>query len=133
MSKTAKITQAQAKGLANAVQQYAQAHEWDFEYWFMHSAYMNTYEHNYESFEDAVEDKYRFFAKRDHKRDQEGYIANRVEDAKKDYEEHRQGIVITHTSSNTIRALEKKGIIEIISDGGLVAGWMYDKIRLLYI
>lgn len=131
MSKTAKISDAQAKVLADAIREYAQAHEYDFEYWFMHSEYMGG--GSYASFEDAVEGHYRFFAKRDHKRDQEGYIKQSVEKAKATYEKQRSGIVTVHTSSNTIRALERKGLIEIIRDGGLTGTWMHDTIRLLYV
>lgn len=128
MSKQTKITEAQAKVLADAIRHYAQA-QFDFEYWFMHSDWMNGYEHNYESFEAAVEDHYRFFAKRDHRDDQEGYIRSELAKARRRYEEFRSGVITVHTSSNVIRALEKKGLIEIIKDGG----WMLDKIRLLYI
>lgn len=123
-----KLTKAQAKVLAEAISRYEMAQN-DFEYWFMHSDWTNSYEHNYESFEAAVEDKYRFFAKRDHRNDQEAYIKSRVEKAREVYEMFRSGIIKVKTSSNTIRALEKKGLVEIIKDGG----WMFDEIRLLNI
>lgn len=128
MTKQTKITDAQAEALADAIRKYAQA-QYDFEFWFMHSTYMNVCERNYESFEAAVEDHYRFFAERDHRNDQDEYIKSQIERCRRTYEEQRSGVVTITTSSHTIRALEKKGLIEIIKDGGR----MYDKIRLLYV
>lgn len=44
------------------------------------------------------------------------------------YDEARnQNIYLAHTSSNTLRAMERKGLIEIIRDGGKYM----DKVRLL--
>lgn len=123
---TTKLTKAQTEVMEEAISQYEMAQN-DFEYWFMHSSWMNSYEHNYESFEEAVEDHYRFFAKRDHRNDQEAYIKSKVENARETYEMFRSGIIHLKTSSNTIRALEKKGLIEIIKDGG----WMFDTVKLL--
>ena len=111
MSKQTKITEAQAKVLADATRKYAQA-QFDFEYWFMHSDWMNGYERNYESFEAAVEDHFRFFATRDHKGHEDEYIQSELARVKSRYEEFRSGVVTLQTSSNTIRALEKKGLID---------------------
>lgn len=133
-TKTTKVTPAQAEVLAKAVRMVVQAQTMDFETWFMRSNYMSgegnvRYGVFLATFEEAVEDHFRFFAKRDHRHNQEAYINEQVEDARREYEEHRKGIVYAHTSSNTLRALEKKGLIEIIKDGRR----NLDTIRLLYI
>lgn len=128
-TKTTKVTPAQAEAFAEAVRDIAQARAVDFETWFMYGHYTNTYGEKYESFEDAVEKHYRFFARRDHKSNQEAYIKECVNRAREQYEKFRSGIGHCSASSHTIRALEKKGLIEIINDGRR----SYDTIRLLYI
>ena len=65
----------------------------------------------------------------------EQYAINRLrQDAKeyaerfKDYyEERKQGIALMRASSSTLRALEKKGFIEIIEDGGR---WI-DRVKII--
>jgi translation initiation factor 2 alpha subunit (eIF-2alpha) len=128
MSKTAKLTKTQQEAMDKAMRLYNDA-QMSFEDWFMHSEYANTYGEQYDSFEDAVEKNYRWFAKRDRKNDQEGYIRERVEWIRGKYEEFRKGIVYMYVSSNTLRALEKKGYIKIIVDGGRLS----DKAQLLCI
>jgi len=128
MTKAIAITKAQAEVLADAVRYYAQA-QTDFETWFMTSHFTNTFGEKYDSFEDAIEKKYGFFAKRDQPNDIEGYYKEQIDWCRGYYEKFRSGIVYTHTSSNTIRALERKGLIEIIHDGKRGTDW----IRLLYI
>jgi len=128
MTKTCKITEAQAKVLADAIRDYAQA-QTDFENWFMTSYFTNGFDEKYDSFEDAVEKNYGFLARRDRPNDIEGYYKEHLDFCRKYYDKYRVGIVDTHTSSNTLRALEKKGLIEILHDGKRDRDW----IRLLYV
>ena len=102
-----------------------------FEAWFMCNSWYDT-KYDFErgrfaSFEDAVNDEFLFFAKRDGAGDVDGYIANRIAEAKEYYEEFRSGIVYGCMSSNTLRALERKGVIEILEDGGKY----FDKFRII--
>lgn len=49
---------------------------------------------------------------------------------KKYWENDRKGIVLTHCSSHTIRALEKRGLIEIIEDS-IETGGSIDVVKVL--
>ena len=126
--KAAKLTQTQQKAIDEAMTMYEEAQA-SFEDWFMHSRWTGGYHEHYESFEEAVEDNYRWLARRDSRNDQEGYIAKQLAFCRRHYEEHRAGIVTMRMSSNTLRAIAKKGYIEIIEDNYRQS----DKFRLLCI
>ena len=126
---TTKLTNAQAELIAYATREYAQA-QTDFETWCRTCHYCNGNRPKLTStFEEWVDDKYTWIAKRDQPRDVDGYIAEQVERLRRNYEMKRSGIIGVHTSSSTLRALEKKGLVEIIVDGRRD----FDTIRLLYI
>lgn len=95
----------------------------------MTSSYCNVGYRKYDSFEEAVEDHYGWFARRDQPNDIEGYYKKRLDSCRKSYEKFNSGIVYAHISSNTLRALEKKGLIEIVKDGMRNDDW----VRLLYV
>jgi hypothetical protein len=113
---TTKLTKAQQKVMDELMRYYTEAQE-DFETWYVNSHFTNTYEKPYSSFEEAVNDHYLWIAKRDQPNDVDGYIADMLAFCRKWYEAYRSGTFQTHQNSSTLRALEKKGYIEIIVDG----------------
>lgn len=122
------LTPAQEKALERPIRLRDEARAAaSFEAWFMCNDWYGTERGEYATFEDAVNDKFLFFAERDGAGDVDGYIANEIAKAKERYEEFRSGIVYAHMSSNTLRALERKGIIEVMRDGRN----MFDKFRLI--
>ncbi len=123
---TTKLTKAQQKAMDDAMKMYEEA-QVDFETWYMTSHWTNTYEDEYETFEEAVNDNLLWIAKRDQPNDVEGYIREHLEWTRGYYEKFRSGIVEIYTSSHTLRALERRGLIEIIEEGGRST----DTIRLL--
>lgn len=123
-----KLTKAQAEAIASMTHKYAQA-QTDFETWFMTSNFCNGGFKRYDSFQQAVEDHYGFFARRDQPNDIEGYYKEHLNFCRGYYEKFRNGVIDAHISSNTLRALEKKGLVEILIDGKRHTDW----VRLLYI
>lgn len=128
MTKAIKITNAQAEVLAAATRDYVQA-QTDFETWFRTSYFCNSDSPFFGTFEEAVEKSFGWIARRDQPNDVEGYFAESLAFCKRYYDMFRSGIVQVHTSSHTLAALEKKGLIEIIKDGKRHT----DTIRLLYV
>ncbi len=127
-AKNNKLTKTQQEVMDKATRMYEEAQA-DFETWFMTSDWTNTYGPEYATFEEAVNNMYMWLAKRDRPNDVEGYIKDKLDSCREDYEMFRSGVVLIHASSNTLRALEKKGCIEIIVDGGRST----DTVRLLTI
>jgi len=128
MTKATTITKTQAQVLADAIRNYAQAQA-SFETWFRTCYWVNGSQPFFGTFEDAVEKHYGFFARRDQPNDIDGYYKKEIDWVRGYYEMFRSGVVEVHASSNTIKALEKKGLIEIIYDGKRGT----DRIRLLYV
>lgn len=122
----AKLTDTQKRALEWPIRQYDDA-QVDFETWVITSDWCNVTRQKYESVDDYVEGEIMFFAKRDRPNDVEGYIADRIARLRETWENHRVGVVSARMSSNTLRALERKGYVEIIEDGRS----MWDEIRLL--
>jgi hypothetical protein len=90
MSKTAKLTKTQQKVIDEAKASIEDARTKSFEDWV------------YSTTREVVEE-----------------LPERwVSAFRRDYDGLREGVAIVKASSNTLRALEAKGIIEIVSDGG---------------
>lgn len=99
-----KISKAQHSVLAHAVREIRTAKKFDFEAWLIKSGNILDPE------DPGISDKCREFYRQ------------RFEEAKKDqyyrkvYDDHKNQIVFTCTSSQTLRSLEKKNLIAIIRD-----------------
>lgn len=99
-----KISKAQHSVLISAVRKIRTAKKFDFEAWLIKSGNILDPE------DPGISDKCRKFYRQ------------RFEEAKKDqyyrkvYDNYKKQIVYTYTSSQTLRSLEKKGLIEIIKD-----------------
>ena len=99
-----KISKAQHSVLISAVRAIHIAKKFDFETWLIKS------ENVLDPEDSNISDKCREFYRQ------------RFEEAKKDqyyrevYDNYKKQIVYTHTSSQTLRSLEKKGLISIIRD-----------------
>ena len=90
MSKTAKLTKTQQRVIDEAKASIEEARTKSFEDWVTSTAH------------ELVEE-----------------LPERwVSVLRRDYDGLREGIAIVKASSNTLRALETKGFIEIVSDGG---------------
>lgn len=99
-----KISKTQHSVLIRAVREIRTAKKFDFEAWLIKSGNILDPE------DPGISDKCREFYRQHY------------EEAKKDqyyrkvYDNYKKQIVYTYTSSQTLRSLEKKGLIEIIKD-----------------
>lgn len=125
---TSKLTNAQQKVFDKLIRDYDEANNMDFETWAWKSNWCGGgFSHH--SFDEVI-DALRWFGKRDCPKNVDGYVEEKLARLRKKYENFRAGILHTVTSSNTLRAMEKKGYIEIIEDTANSC-YDFDTVKLL--
>ena len=114
-----KLTKTQQSVIDKAMSYYNEANAMDFETWCWKSKACGGSDNG--SYESVLANWKRMG------RLLEKPLSHYIDFYRSAYEQARAGIVVVNTSSNTLRALERKGYIEIIKDGGR----NLDTIRLL--